>query len=118
MNEIKKCPTCQNRFEAKRLNQKYCSDNCRVKKNNQKGRGFRELTKETNHILLNNRNILEALAVREISEVDLKIKGFKFGYITRFQWNETENRKEFFCYDYGFFEIKKGESVGIIKMGE
>jgi reverse gyrase len=116
MNEMKKCPTCDNRFVAKRLNQKYCSDNCRIQKNNEKGRGFRELTKETNHILLNNRNILAVLVGRKISKIDLKIKGFKFGYITKFEWNEVTKQTIFFCYDYGYFEIEKGELIAVVKI--
>lgn len=108
---MKICPTCNNRFIAKRLNQKYCSDSCRIKKNNEKSRSFRELTKTTNQILLTNRNILENLVNQEISEVDLKIKGFQFDYVTNFRSNKANNRTEFFCYDYGYFFNKKSGEV-------
>lgn len=117
-NEIKKCPNCLNDFIIKRLNQKYCSGSCRIQKNNDRSRAFRELTKKTNHILAKNRNILEALEGQQLSEIDLKIKGFEFGYVTNFRTNQTEKRTEFICYDYGYFFVntKEGQMIKIFKL--
>lgn len=115
--EIKDCPNCLNAFTTKRLNQKYCSDNCRIEKNNANSREFRELTKATNHILLKNRNILASLEGKHISEIDLKIKGFNFGYVTNFRSIKEFNRTEFLCYDYGYFtvETKKSRLIEVFK---
>ncbi|MFT6936776.1 MAG: hypothetical protein ACJA1N_001075 [Saprospiraceae bacterium] len=116
--EIEKCPNCLNTFTLKRLNQKYCSDNCRIQKNNANSRKFRELTKTTNHILLKNRNILAALEGEQISEIDLKIKGFDFRYVTNFRTNEQTKQPDFFCYDYGYFFVKtkKTQLIEIFKL--
>ncbi len=108
-NETEKCPNCLNTFMLKRLNQKYCSDNCRIQKNNARSRVFRELTKTTNHILRKNRNILASLEGEKLSEIELKIKGFQFGYVTNFRTNNTDKRTEFICYDYGYYAVQDGK---------
>jgi|GEM_PF-2193666 hypothetical protein len=104
--ETKNCPNCLNTFIAKRLNQKYCFDSCRIEKSNARSRDLRELTKTANKTLLKNRNILATFEGERLSEIDLKIKGFKFGYVTNFRTNAS-NETEFICYDYGYFVIEK-----------
>ena len=117
-NEVRKCLNCLSNFTIKRLNQKYCSDSCRIQKNNARSRAFRELTKTTNHILLKNRNILAVLEGEELSDIDLKIKGFEFSYVTNFRTNQETKQTEFICYDYGYFFInkKRGQMIKIFKL--
>jgi predicted nucleic acid-binding Zn ribbon protein len=112
----KNCPNCHNNFILKRLNQKYCSDACRIQKNNERSRAFRELTKNTNHILAKNRQILSELEAEQLTEIELKIKGFKFGYVTNFI--SKPKSTEFICYDYGYrmIENRKGRVIEIFKL--
>jgi len=112
---IKTCPNCLNDFILKRLNQKYCSNECRIQKNNDRSREFRELTKKTHHILAKNRNILADLEGEQISEIDLKIKGFEFGYVTNFITNKKSGNPDFICYDYAYRRIKNRKE-GLIEV--
>lgn len=114
----KNCPNCLNDFALKRLNQKYCSKDCRIQKNNDRSRIFRELTKTTNHILAKNRHILAELEAEQLSEMELKIKGFQFGFVTNFRTNQESGKTEFICYDYGYRAIKnrKGQLIEIFKL--
>lgn len=108
----KTCPNCGDPFTAKRLNQDYCSADCRVQFNNHQAIQNRATVSETtaivNAILLKNREVLRRLSEKneQVSLMELTQEGFQTNYITYFEPGKHGETK-FFCYDYGYIFLNE-----------
>ena len=107
-NYQKICPTCEKAFEAKRLNQAYCSTRCKSFLNNHKHRDAtlekrqaENIAGPTNAILWKNREILRSNVDSKMEVEEVQKLGFVLNFITRFEQNAKE-QATFFCYDYGY----------------
>lgn len=102
---IKKCPQCKSKYEANRLNQKFCSMKCKARYNNNKARKrnstLNDVAAPINAILWNNRNLLAANEDKSFDKDAMLKVGFKFNYITRFGQDE-DGGNLLYCYDYGY----------------
>jgi hypothetical protein len=101
---IKKCPECNNDFEAARLNQKFCDTVCKMHYNNRNTmakyheRNQEDLvTREVNKILYQNWVVLKKYAGKKIELAQIEAEGFQNHYITSFR--QEEKRMVFICYD-------------------
>ena len=103
-------------FEATRLNQKFCSPECKTCYNNRKTMSeYHErkqedlIARNVNKILYQNREILKHYAGQEVTLESLEKQGFKNKYITTFVQVEESTKMVFFCYDmaYQFINEKK-----------
>lgn len=114
---IKTCPECQQEYEARRLNQKFCSMKCKARYNNRKARkvvsAHAEVVGATNEILWRNRELLRFNVDKEISFSEMERVGFKRSYITRFNVKK-KGKNQFFCYDYGYQFINE-DTIKIFK---
>ena len=84
-NRKRRCPECEKKFEAKRLDMKFCSQHCRNRCNNRKVRITKVDTISIDTILHRNYQILKYLGQTKISRGALSELGFNFKYITRLQ---------------------------------
>ncbi len=106
---FKNCPECQKDYEAKRLNQVYCSQKCKTRFNNRKVRLATNeklgIIENTNSILWKNRELLSQYANQTISIHTINQKGFDKNFITRFSKIEVEGKKKncSHIYDYYFY---------------
>jgi len=108
---VKNCPYCTEQFEAKRINQKFCSYRCKYTFNNRK-RKDKEIVKACDtKILDKNHSVLKVLFVQDNSKKYSKsvlIKsGFSFEYLTR---NATtkEGKQVIGIYNFGLFQETDG----------
>jgi hypothetical protein len=116
---LKTCPECQEEFEARRLNQKFCTLECKTRFNN---RGLRKnylvrkasdnICGEINAILFKNRQLLKQFEGKSVKVEELKQLGFKLKYITSFE--QKKDVMAFYCYDYGY-EQKDELTINIYK---
>ena len=108
VNEYNKlCPECAEHFDARRLNQKFCSDTCKIRFNNRNMRASYHTRKrddiicgEMNSILFKNRKILKQFEGKTVKLEELKLQGFKLKYITLF--DQKADKMSFYCYDVGY----------------
>lgn len=94
-----------------RSDQKFCNQHCRNNYNNGSKGKDQESVKTINKILKKNRRILKSLNPEEktmISKEDLLLKGFRFDYFTHLYKNK-EGGVYYFCYEYGYLLLKKGD---------
>ncbi len=112
MNEYaKKCPECRTDYEAKRLNQVYCSQKCKTRFNNRKVRmAHHEKEKviaNTHDILWKNREILHRFVTQKCPINQLNELGFDKNFITRFSKIEVDGKKKncSHIYDHYFYFI-------------
>ena len=118
-NYEKRCPNCEETFQAKRVNQTYCSKACRIQMHNHKD--FKEkrnrtlITSDINDILWENREFLREVYDQIIefdidNELDLDdIKDeFDINYVTHIQ-KDPKFGTLYFCYDYAFALKKEGD---------
>ncbi len=107
---IKKCPACQDNFEATRANQKYCNVECKNYYNNQntmqryhERKGEDEVCRHINKILFTNREILKNYIGQEVLFSAMKAQGFQNRFVTGFNHPDNKNDKIVFaCYDVGY----------------
>ncbi len=99
----KTCRTCGEPFYG-RLNQDYCSKECRFEFNNVRARENKEQISSILKILLKNREILKEIyeaGITEIFKTELKSKRYNFIYLTH--QLKSESKKDFiFCFEFGF----------------
>lgn len=82
------CPYCDERFEARRINQKFCTPRCKYTHNNRKRDKRNQVSKRVNKLIRMNYTILENLLEQqgegraEIPLEQLKGRGFNFTYHT------------------------------------
>ncbi len=106
----KECLTCGERYTSYRSDSKYCSNGCRGHAHYQKAEESRadakerdRITKRTNEILWNNRQILIQFNKSEVDIEALKEKGFMPEYITRRRI--TRGKIVFEVYDVTAIEV-------------
>ncbi len=95
---------CNKEFIAKRLNQKYCSPECKIKENNLKAKIKRDATKTTDFYLKNNRRILEGkykAGKIEVTLDELESQGFIYSYHTETKKETNLKIKVPFYYEFG-----------------
>jgi hypothetical protein len=107
MGEIRSCKECEEVLRG-RIDQKFCSDQCRTTYNNRINRDSCDLMRKINYILRRNRRILKALFSNKsklIRREELLEKGFNFQYHTKTIINK-EGKLYVFCYDLGYVNFK------------
>lgn len=103
----KTCLNCGQPFTANRLDQKYCSGDCRIQFNNHatraKRHGHEAVTAPINFILWKNREALARFEDRERVKLDDLLRaGFQPGFITHFALDDKSGENQLFCYDRGY----------------
>ena len=108
------CPTCLTGFEARRTNQKYCSPKCKTRLNNARARTDkldmaerRKVTRAHADIHWRNRNLLARYVDQEVTQAELRAKGFQPSLVTAFRI--VEKKTIFFMHDYCFQVVTKGK---------
>lgn len=104
---VKDCPFCGERFEAQRLNQKFCSKSCKTRYNNGKAKSQNEarqkIVGQIHDILWKNRELLRLNVDKEIAKAEMERVGFKWTYITNYKTAKNRNNQHvYFCYDYAY----------------
>jgi len=114
----KECPGCGETYEAKRLNQSFCTPKCKNRYHNNNSRKARlknqsrkSITANHDAVLWNNRQLLKTNAGKKVSLEGFKNLGFQTNFITYFkQISSVKNR--FFCYDTSY-EFLDEETIQI-----
>ncbi len=102
-SRTKTCRSCGGQFHG-RLNQDYCSKECRFDFNNEIARTEKYQINPVLKILLKNREILKGIfetGTTEISKAELLSVKYNFPYHTH-QLTSSENAIYIFCFEYGF----------------
>lgn len=114
--EIKTCPGCQEEFDARRLNQKFCTVKCKSRFHNRHSNKLYEskerarLTKIWNDAIWNNRQILVKYLNQEMRMDELIAQGFKKNYICFFN-HSKELGNILFCYDLCYYFTDKTQKI-------
>ncbi len=90
-----------------RIDQKFCSDQCRNTYNNRLNKDESALMKNINNRLRKNRRILKELnpnGKAKVKKQTLLSKGFNFKYFTNV-YKTKEGRVYYFCYEYGYLPL-------------
>lgn len=90
-----------------RIDQKFCSDQCRTSYNNHLNRDVNCQIRQVNYILRKNRRILARLNPEDkckISREDLANLGFDFRYHTNTYTNK-KGQTYYFCYEQGYLRL-------------
>jgi len=109
---------CQKEFIASRLNQDYCSPECKMKANNLKSKGKRDATKKINVILLRNRDLLKDFHDRaqvNVSLNELQELGFEYEFHTQRKKETKLGTMVPFYYEYGLIKDDE-QSLDIFKI--
>ena len=121
MEETNICNQCGSEYIPKRSDQKFCSLKCKNKHNNKKviaayHKGKRKdiVTKETDTILIKNRNILLANCDRQMPIESLIKVGLVLNTVTGFEQPNDGKQSLLFCYDYGY-QFIDAKTVRIFK---
>jgi hypothetical protein len=112
----KNCLECNSPFHG-RADKKFCSDQCRSAHHNRVEIESRDYIRRINHILKKNRRILTQLQAegkKQVGVEKLKIKGFDFNYFTSF-YTSREGIHHYYCYDHGFLQKAKGETLVLVQ---
>ncbi len=100
----KNCTNCQTEFEG-RSNQRFCSTRCKNEYNNARHRASSQVTKPIDDILHRNHRILTEILEEQsqamVTQAELAMKGFQFGYVTGIATKERPNDL-FLCYNLAF----------------
>ena len=105
------CPNKE--FTASRLNQEYCSYDCKKKANNLKAKEKRDSTKKINLILLKNRDILRDFynsGKINLTLNELEDMGFKIDFHTHRKKDTTSTKMVPCYYEYALLH-KDGQSL-------
>jgi YHS domain-containing protein len=114
----KECPGCSEIYEARRLNQSFCTPQCKNRFHNNNSRAARLATKtrksitaKYDNVLWNNRQLLKANAGKRVNLEELKKLDFQTNLITHFK-EITAGKNRFFCYDTSY-EYHDEETIQI-----
>ncbi len=103
---FKVCPVCEQQYEANRLNQVYCSTQCKSRYNNHKASNskltYNAITEKKNKELWKNRGILEMFEGQEVNIDMLKKMGFKLNYVTNFYLDNKLKKNVLVVYDFAY----------------
>jgi predicted nucleic acid-binding Zn ribbon protein len=100
------CKECGEELRG-RIDQKFCSDQCRTAYNNNLNRDLNSNIRNVNYILRKNRRILAKLNPydkRKISRDDLTNLGFDFRYHTK-TYTNRKGQTYYFCYEQGYLRL-------------
>lgn len=122
MEETNMCNQCSKQYLPKRSDQKFCSLKCKNKHNNKKVIAAYQqrkqadiVTKETNTILMKNRNILKANCNKEFLIERLEKVGFVLNTVSGFEPTSDGKQPTLFCYDYAY-QFIDAQTVRIFKV--
>jgi len=90
-----------------RMDQKFCSDQCRNTYNNRLNKDETAYMRNVNHALRKNRRILKELnpnGKAKVKKQTLLSKGFVFKYFTHVFKNK-EGKIYYFCYEQGYLPL-------------
>jgi hypothetical protein len=90
-----------------RVDQKFCSDQCRNTYNNRMNKDETNFIRNVNYSLRKNRRILKELnpdGKSKIKKSTLVSRGFDFKHFTHVYKNK-EGKIYYFCYEYGYLPI-------------
>jgi predicted nucleic acid-binding Zn ribbon protein len=90
-----------------RIDQKFCSDQCRNTYNNRLNKDETAYMRNVNHTLRKNRRILKELnpsGKAKVTKQTLLSKGFSFKYFTHVFKNK-EGKVYYFCYEQGYLPL-------------
>ena len=112
----KACIACGEEYTAYRSDTKYCSNECRNHIHYQKTESGRatakereRITKQTNDILWNNREVLMEHIGKEVSIGTLEEQGFAYQYITRRIASANDPLDDiYFIYDLKCYHASEG----------
>lgn len=127
------CLYCNELFELKRADKKFCTEACKTAFHNDKRNqpppepvytqdisdGRQAFYEKINRIIRRNRDIMEYLCeidYRSIEKTDMEGYGFNFKYFSS-EYNDPEHGLYRFCYEYGY-QIYNGRRVHIIIRAE
>jgi len=100
------CLECGTKLRG-RIDQKFCSDQCRNTYNNRLNKDESSLMKNINNRLRKNRRILKELnpnGKAKVKKQTLLAKGFSFKYFTNV-YKTKEGKVYYFCYEYGYLPL-------------
>lgn len=100
------CAECGGRLMG-RVDQKFCSDQCRNTYNNRLNKDDSSLMKNINNQLRKNRRILKELnpeGKAKVKKHTLQSRGFSFKYFTNV-YKTKEGKVYYFCYEYGYLAL-------------
>lgn len=105
-----KCPVCKTEFRG-RIDKIYCSLKCKSINQYESRREKEKFYFQVDAQLKTNRKLLKkynktgkTILRREV----LLIDGFNSNYFTHY-WKNDKGDVYFFCYDYGFLNLKEGD---------
>ena len=114
---FKTCTYCGCEFEARRIDQKYCSKRCKTRFNNHQSRDARQeqvirerVTRPHAEVHWKNRQILVRHNEKTVPVDDLQREGFQVGFITSFRVIDGK-KNVFFVHDMSFTVDQKGAYV-------
>lgn len=105
----RECIHCGNELRG-RIDQKYCSNQCRTEYHNFQNRDISKFMTNVNNLLRKNRRILAALnpdGKAKVTKPQLLDEGFNFYYFTN-EYVTKSGKRYLFCYDQGYLEIEEG----------
>lgn len=112
----RKCLECGEKLYG-RLDQKYCSDQCRSSYNNKLNSDPNNFVRNINNILRKNRRILESFnpagKTIKVHKDKLMEQGFKFNYFTNIYKTKTKTYR--FCYEQGYLELDNGWMALVVR---
>jgi len=100
------CRECGNRLMG-RVDQKFCSDQCRNTYNNKVNKDETAFMKNVGRQLKKNRRILKELNPQgkaKVKKHTLLSKGFSFKYFTNV-YRTKEGKVYYFCFEYGYLAL-------------
>ncbi len=109
---------CKKEFIASRLNQKYCSPECKMKANNLKANEKRDATKKINSILIRNREILKDFYNGNKVNVtlsELQDLGFEYDFHTHRKKDTKLNILVPVYYEFGLIKDNE-QSLNLLKI--
>lgn len=106
--EITNCKCCNSEFQMRRSDQKFCSNKCRSRFNNQNRLRNKPIIKETHKILLNDYRIFLHILGNDqeafLEKQKARILGFSGTYCTRLENLDGVNNQVMVIYDIAFYQ--------------
>lgn len=112
----RKCLYCNELIKG-RSDKKFCTTDCKSAYHNQRTNAKENYIKQINSQLRKNRSALKKACPwgkATVRKDFLKQLGMDFKYLTH-TWRTEQNNLYYFCYDYGYMQIKDTEKVLIIQ---
>lgn len=101
------CLECGGKLRG-RVDQKFCTDQCRNTYNNRQNKDETAYMKNVSHALRKNRRVLKELnpnGKAKVKKTKMLSKGFTFKYFTNV-YKTKEGKVYYFCYEYGYLPLE------------